>query len=153
MKGKFDAYALWPLAKKFQNWIVDRSTARNFTVFEMTISMGSRSIWNWIDIFLTHWLQKIFSQTSVSKILGNLVIFFGDLGWFWIIQMALHLLEKAFNNFFNVQTKILKPFLGPISVSSIVCLADEAKTNSSKNNLWNNVALFIVCNFGMICRR
>ena len=32
MKGKFDAYVLWPLAKKFQNWIVDQSTARNFTV-------------------------------------------------------------------------------------------------------------------------
>ena len=32
MKGKFDAYVLWPLAKKFQNWIVDRSTALNFTV-------------------------------------------------------------------------------------------------------------------------
>ena len=31
MKGKFDAYVLWPLAKKFQNWIVDRSTARDFT--------------------------------------------------------------------------------------------------------------------------
>ena len=33
MKGKFDAYVLWPLAKKFQNWIVDRSTSCNFTVF------------------------------------------------------------------------------------------------------------------------
>ena len=34
MKGKFDACVLWPLAKKSQNWIVivDRSTARNFTV-------------------------------------------------------------------------------------------------------------------------
>ena len=32
MKGKFDAYVLWPLAKKFQNWIIDRSTARDFTV-------------------------------------------------------------------------------------------------------------------------
>ena len=32
MKGKFDAYVVWPLAKKFQNWIVDRSTARDFTV-------------------------------------------------------------------------------------------------------------------------
>ena len=31
--GKFDAYVLWPLAKKFQNWIVDRSTARDFTVY------------------------------------------------------------------------------------------------------------------------
>ena len=26
MKGKFDSYVLWPLAKSFQNWIVDRST-------------------------------------------------------------------------------------------------------------------------------
>ena len=32
MKGKFDAYVLWPLTKKFQNWIVDRSTARDFMV-------------------------------------------------------------------------------------------------------------------------
>ena len=32
MKGKFDAYVLWPLVKKFQNWIVDLSTARDFTV-------------------------------------------------------------------------------------------------------------------------
>ena len=35
MKGKFDAYILWPLAKKFQNWIVDRSTARDFTVIDV----------------------------------------------------------------------------------------------------------------------
>ena len=25
MKGKFDAYVLWPLTKKFQTWIVDQS--------------------------------------------------------------------------------------------------------------------------------
>ena len=25
MKGKFDAYVLWPLAQRVQNWIVDRS--------------------------------------------------------------------------------------------------------------------------------
>ena len=33
MKVKFDAYVLSPLAKKSQNWIVDRSTARDFTVY------------------------------------------------------------------------------------------------------------------------
>ena len=33
MKGKFDAYVLWPLVKEFQNWIADQSTARDFTVF------------------------------------------------------------------------------------------------------------------------
>ena len=32
LKWKFDAYVVWPLAKKFQSWIVDRSTALNFTV-------------------------------------------------------------------------------------------------------------------------
>ena len=36
MKGKFDANVLWPLAKRVQNWIVNRSTARNFT-----LSIGS----------------------------------------------------------------------------------------------------------------
>ena len=35
MKGKFDAYVLWPLVKKFQNWIVDQSTACEFTVFDI----------------------------------------------------------------------------------------------------------------------
>ena len=32
-KGKIDAYVLWPLAKSFQNWIVDWSTARDLTVY------------------------------------------------------------------------------------------------------------------------
>ena len=36
MKGKFDVYVVWPLTKKFQNWIVDQSTARNFTVLVLT---------------------------------------------------------------------------------------------------------------------
>jgi hypothetical protein len=38
MKGKFNAYVLWPLAKKFRNWIIDRSTARDFTVFLLLTS-------------------------------------------------------------------------------------------------------------------
>ena len=33
MKGKFEAYVLRPLAKRVQNWIVDQSTARDFTVY------------------------------------------------------------------------------------------------------------------------
>ena len=31
MKGKFDAYVLWPLSQRVQNWTKDRSTARDFT--------------------------------------------------------------------------------------------------------------------------
>ena len=34
MKGKFNAYVLWPLAKRVQNLIVNRYTARDFTVYE-----------------------------------------------------------------------------------------------------------------------
>ena len=37
MKGKFDAYVLWPLAKTVQNWIVDRSTAPDFTVCKTSV--------------------------------------------------------------------------------------------------------------------
>ena len=61
MKGKFDAYVLWPLAKKVQNWIVDRSTARNSTVIW----------WNWIKFYWfkrqkpTWFLDKI-SQKSAT---------------------------------------------------------------------------------------
>ena len=33
MKGNFDAYVLWTLDKMVQNWIVDPSTARDFTEF------------------------------------------------------------------------------------------------------------------------
>ena len=44
MKGKFDAYVLWPLTKSFQNWIVDLSTARDFTVIEIVKVDGT--VWN-----------------------------------------------------------------------------------------------------------
>ena len=38
MKGKFDAYVLWPLAKeRVKNLIVDWSTACNFVVYQMEI--------------------------------------------------------------------------------------------------------------------
>ena len=33
MKGKFDPYVLWHLTKSSKIWKVDRSTARDFTVF------------------------------------------------------------------------------------------------------------------------
>ena len=32
MMVKFDAYVLWHFAKKYQNWIVDQSIARDFMV-------------------------------------------------------------------------------------------------------------------------
>ena len=48
MKGKFDAYILWPLAKRVQNWIVNWSTAYNVTVlnavFNTTNSLLFKSL-------------------------------------------------------------------------------------------------------------
>ena len=43
MKGKFDAYVLWPLAKWVQNRIVDQSTAHDFTVtlFKNAINLNA----------------------------------------------------------------------------------------------------------------
>ena len=44
MKGNFDVHLLRPLAKRVQNWIVDRSTARNFTVHEFLKNIASKKI-------------------------------------------------------------------------------------------------------------
>ena len=35
MNGKFDAYLLWPLAKRVQNWIVDWSITNDFTLYNI----------------------------------------------------------------------------------------------------------------------
>ena len=46
MKGNFDAYVMWPLDKMVQNWVVDRSTAREFTVcfyFKIRFDLGEQS--------------------------------------------------------------------------------------------------------------
>ena len=45
MKGNFDAYVLWPLAKRVKNWIVDRSTACDFTVFKCCLLVWHNSDW------------------------------------------------------------------------------------------------------------
>ena len=37
MKGGFDAFELWPLYKMVQNWLVDRSTAPNFTLCKIRV--------------------------------------------------------------------------------------------------------------------
>ena len=63
MKGKFDAYVLWPLAKRVQNWIVDWFTARNFTVGwrklldDAQVNVESRGPKN-KQIWIFEWLSK-----------------------------------------------------------------------------------------------
>ena len=51
MKGIFDAYILWLFVKKVQNWIVDRSTARDFTVWETIPTNSLKISWTWQLVF------------------------------------------------------------------------------------------------------
>ena len=50
MKGKFDAYVLWSLTKSVQNWIVDRSTARDFMVIKDKSLYLLRFLWLYNDV-------------------------------------------------------------------------------------------------------
>ena len=65
MKGKFDAYVLWPLAQKVQNWIVDWATARDvygnpiiFEVFSCKIQLylSITSYPNFVSICKALWV-------------------------------------------------------------------------------------------------
>ena len=73
MKGKFDAYVLWPLAKRIQNWIVARSTACKIMVsknlisfYECTYSeIGKKLIREEFNLSLPEKALKIYCLTSV----------------------------------------------------------------------------------------
>ena len=73
MKGKFDAYLLCPLAKKFQNWIVDWSTARDFTVLGWAFNFTSflNLIFGSFLQFGPLWSAAIRKRTSEAKNRGR----------------------------------------------------------------------------------
>ena len=66
MNGIFDAYVLWPLAKKFQNWIVDRSTACDFTVpiRPLLDFTWFATFLSWSKITFLSWSKIIFSRLA-----------------------------------------------------------------------------------------
>ena len=47
-------YLLWPLTKKFQNWIVNQSTAQNFTVYILCIPDLYKSYLASVRCFSSH---------------------------------------------------------------------------------------------------
>ena len=59
MKGKFDAYVLWPLAQRVQNWIVDQSTARDFTVIVNFITKKLKSKHTSLKKY-TNWAKLVY---------------------------------------------------------------------------------------------
>ena len=70
MKGNFDDYVLWPLDKMVQNWIVDLSTARNFTVH---IFFKPRKVWAKLCQFL-HTVELSSTTEHCGKKIGDLGI-------------------------------------------------------------------------------
>jgi hypothetical protein len=75
IKGKFDAYVLWPLAKKFQNWIIDRSTARDFTVWLKSVRT---QIFNILDFYTenhskVNWYCNCTRRSHMSLLLLRLL--------------------------------------------------------------------------------
>ena len=83
MKGEFDNYVLWPLAQRVQNWIVDRSTCRDFTVFEEWWYIQIQAHIEGINIGLTTWMvsRKIVSWNQKKRVCVSLLIIFGMLLW------------------------------------------------------------------------
>ena len=72
MKGKVDAYVLWPLTKSFQNWIVDRSTAGDFTVYAWNIFNGGQKIYQ--NFLWICWFFFLISYSGVEISITGITI-------------------------------------------------------------------------------
>ena len=64
MKGKFDANVVWPLEKNVRNWIVDRSTARDFTVHDVKEEITN-------PVTKIHFLVRIANFVKIESIARN----------------------------------------------------------------------------------
>ena len=97
MKGKFDAYILWPLAKKFQTWIVDRSTARDFTVFNTDFNIWGPVRMEWSTHRSGH--KKKWKTGQIFVAFSKYLNF---------------MREKKFKNFTEAVNLLLQWFLGSL---------------------------------------
>ena len=64
INGKFDAYVLWPLVQRVQNWIVDLSTAWDFMVH-----------FNLLSLLLSRVSAKKYTNSLVMLVLGFVICF------------------------------------------------------------------------------
>ena len=79
MKGKFDAYVLWPLAKKFQKRIVSAETIRGNTVFLMMFTHDSQ-FQNQTQISADYVLAQLFA-TLMNAIMVKWLNQTEDMDW------------------------------------------------------------------------
>ena len=77
MKAIFDAYLMWPFIKRVQNWIVDRSTARGFTLDYLICILRPLVLLVklilpliWIDVFKWYMILQF---NNISKVKGIVV--------------------------------------------------------------------------------
>ena len=66
MKGKFYPYVMWPLAPKFQNWIVDWSNARNFVVVGNKIAVFELNGSIWQYVFAIFFCEHLFYAFDIN---------------------------------------------------------------------------------------
>ena len=116
MKGKFDAYVLWSLAQRVQNWIVDRSTARNFTVYNKLVGLvltliskynllrhekylflwWHRGVAKWPHFFLVFLIFQYYCCREKKK--NDINSYVHILGRYFKMYLALNLLFSKFIN-------------------------------------------------------
>ena len=127
MKGKFDAYVLWPLAKKFQNWIHSRpvycspvcckkqqkkSHPRNWLLMILKLSLNIKGslIKDQFGIIQNLQISPI-CQTKVTTWLGLFCQFLQQTGSRRLVNISFHIQMRFFFQNANEQIKTyLKQF-------------------------------------------
>ena len=81
MKGKFDAYVLWPLVKRVQSWIVDRSSDRDFMIgYRKDNHFWTQKVYEAQDAGFCTFLQIYFCITwlkNPQSVLPNFILYWG----------------------------------------------------------------------------
>ena len=95
MKGKFDAYILWPLDKRVQNWIVDRCTAPDFTVCQIR-TLGSKEFYylNFVTCILTCYWRFFLEIKNSAGCLSKTK---------WLMKICISWGTHIFSSNYNVQ--------------------------------------------------
>ena len=97
MKGKFDAYVLWPLDKRVRNWIVDQCTAPDFTVCQIR-TLGSK------EFYYLNFVTCILTCFQLTNFFGDIKNSAGCLfKTKWLMKICIFWGTHIFSSNYNVQ--------------------------------------------------
>ena len=88
MKGKFDTYLLWSFTQRVQNWIVDWSTARDFTVLPFKVAKKIHQNVQTNDTIQTY--SQLFDKWIHSHLIFSRCTKYSDLCVKWKKFIELH---------------------------------------------------------------